>query len=187
MGNPYAPPDERPATDSPPSGQQTAPSGQQAPPPGHQATPSDVRPPGPAHDAPPPRPAPDPAQSKQAARWLGRFALLVFASLVAAGLPLPWQAGALAFSLPAMVVGALALRAIIRARMRRLAAVMLGAGLTMTAFMVLGQIGLLALWPVQQDLQECRERALTLSAQEQCQSDFEERVAELTNLPTRDS
>ncbi len=139
--------------------------------------------------SPPPRrgqaPPPDPAQQRLAMRWLGRFALLVFASLVAAGLPLPWQAGALAFSLPALVVGTLALRAVVRAGMRRLPVVMLGVGLTMTAFMVLGQIGLLVLWPVQSDLQDCRDRALTLAAAEVCQAEFDERVAELTRFPTQ--
>jgi hypothetical protein len=147
-----------------------------SPPSGDQVTPSGDQP-----------TAPDPAQTRLAARWLGRFTLLVVASLVAAGLPLPWQAGALAFSLPALVVGALALRAVIRARMRRLPALMLGIGLTMTAFMVIGQIGLLVLWPVQQDLQECRSRALTLSATEQCQRDFDERIEEMTRFPSRSS
>lgn len=195
MANPYAPPGERPAPDgpTPASGSQTPTSDVRVPERGgpaseKQSPTSGTRPPtSDGKPLPAPRPDPDPAQSRQAARWLGRFALLVFASLVASGLPLPWQAGALAFSLPALVVGALALRAIIRARMRRLPAVMLGAGLTMTAFMVLGQIGLLVLWPVQQDLQECRSRALTLSAAEQCQRDFDERVTDLTRLPSRSS
>ena len=170
MANPYAPPGERPAPERP------------APPPSDSQPPaSGARPPVP----PTPkasRPAPDPARTKEAGRWLGRFALLVLASLIANGLPLPWQAGALAFSLPALVVGVLALRAVVRAGLRRLPTVMLGVGLTMTVFMVIGQIGLLALWPVQQDLQECRSRALTLSATEQCQRDFEERISELTRL-----
>ncbi|HZI96068.1 MAG TPA: hypothetical protein VFD41_00930, partial [Actinomycetales bacterium] len=126
----------------------------------------------------------DPVQVKRASQLLGRFALLVLASLIANGLPLPWQAGALVFSLVAFVVGVMALRAVLRARMRRLPAVMLGIGLSMTVLLVIGQIGLLALWPLQQDLQECRDRALTLSATEECQRDFDERISELTQLPS---
>ena len=163
MANPYAPPGERSAPERPA--------------PQSSGSPSPV-PPTPKA----PRREPDPARTKEAGRWLGRFALLVLASLIANGLPLPWQAGALAFSLPALVVGGLALRAVVRAGLRRLPTVMLGLGLTMTVFMVIGQIGLLALWPVQQDLQECRSRALTLSAGEQCQRDFDERISDLTRL-----
>ena len=164
--NPFAPPDER------------------------RKPPVDRPPPRPVGERRPPnerRPPPDPVQVKRAGQLLGRFALLVLASLIANGLPLPWQAGALAFSLGALVVGALALRAVLRARMRRMPAVMLGVGLSMTVVMVIGQIGLLALWPVQQDLQECRSRALTLSATEQCQRDFEERISDLTQLPNPSS
>ena len=117
--------------------------------------------------------------------WVGRFTLLLLASLVSSSLRLPWQAAAVGFSLAAVVVGVLAVRACVRARLRSTAVVFTVVGVVMATLMVLGQAALLAMWPIQVDLQECQADALTVSAKQACQQDYDERLEDLTRLPSR--
>lgn len=118
---------------------------------------------------------------REAGRQIGRFALLVASSFLCMSLQLPWQAAALLFSVPAVVVGVLALRAVIRAGMGAGAVTFTIVGTLLAALMVLGQVAALVLPPVR-ELQECQANALSPSAERECQSDYERRLDELTQL-----
>jgi hypothetical protein len=109
----------------------------------------------------------------------------VLASLLCSSLRLPWQAAAILFSVPAVVVGVLAVRAVVRARMRGPTIAFTVIGVVMAALMALGQAVLLIFWPLQQDLQECQEAALTRSAERQCQQDYERRLDDLSRFQSR--
>jgi hypothetical protein len=119
---------------------------------------------------------------RRAASLVGRFGLLVLASLLVNGLDLPWQAAAIGFSVAAVVVGIQAVRAVARARMRTSAMVFTSVGVGLAALMVLGQGLALAFWPLQADYQKCRRDALTISSERQCQVDYERRILDLSRL-----
>ncbi|MFP5346724.1 MAG: hypothetical protein ACLGIA_06835 [Actinomycetes bacterium] len=152
--------------------------------------PVDVRepPPPPRHPQHrgPQRPR-DPQAGQHAARMVGRFALLVLASLVCTNLRLPWQAAAVLFSVPAVVVGILAVRAIVRAGMRGPLVVLTSMGVVMAVVMAIGQLGLLIFWPLTAQLEECQAGALTQTAKRQCMQDYERRLQDLTSFGNRRS
>lgn len=101
------------------------------------------------------------------------FGLLLLATIVTGSLPLPWQAGSLGFVVAALVVGIRALRSVRRAGVRGGLVPLLAVGLAFTALLSLGTVGLLALWPVQLDRQHCLQDALTISANDKCQTDYQ--------------
>ncbi len=119
---------------------------------------------------------------RRAASLVGRFGLLVLASLLVNGLELPWQAAAIGFSVAAVVVGIQAVRAVSRAKMRATAMVFTSVGVGLAALLALGQGLALAFWPLQADYQKCRRDALTISAERQCQADYERRILDLSRL-----
>jgi hypothetical protein len=165
VGNPYAPPEPgRPLPDPPP------------------------RPPAPARrrDPKPPLPPPDPAALRAASRLVLRFALLMLAGLLCLQLPVPWQAAGILFTGAGLVVGVVALRRVVRARLRSGLLVSLGLGLAMGSLMMLFHVALLAVWPAAFELQECRSKALTLNAEQACQDDYERWIRERSQFPTLD-
>jgi hypothetical protein len=125
-----------------------------------------------------------PAQARRLSVLVGRFALLVLASLLTSRLPLPWSAAAPVFCALGLVAGVAALRATVGTRTGGAMPVALGVSLGMTAVILLQQVVMLALWPVTADLQRCRERAVTVTAERLCQEDYERRIRELSRLPT---
>ena len=171
MSNPYAPPENRPGTSDdapvrdapvwPPAG-----------------------PPSPAPVVPEPQPA-DPEGTARATGLTRLFAVLVLASVLVATLRLPWQAAALPFAIAAVVVGVRAVVVAVRARSRGLAPV-LAVGLAISLSWTLLLSVQLALWPAQQDKQECLERALTIGAKSACETQFERDLDDLrTSLEDR--
>jgi hypothetical protein len=131
-------------------------------------------------DDPAPR-RPDPRLVRDAGRQIGRFALLVVCSLLCMSLDLPWQAAALLFSVPAVAVGLLALRDVVRAGMGAAAITFTVVGTLLAGLMVIGQVATIALPPVR-ELQECRAEALSPSAERECQRDYERRLDDIRNL-----
>ena len=164
VSNPYAPPENRPGTtDDAPV--------QDAP----------VWPPaGAPQQAPvvPERPPADAEGTARATSLTRLFAVLVLASVLVATLRLPWQAAALPFALGAIVVGARAMVVALRARSRGLAP-LLAAGLVIALSWTLLLSVQLALWPAQQEKQECLERALTIGATSACEREFEQYLDDL--------
>lgn len=165
MSNPYAPPENRPGTpaDAPPAHEAPAwpPAG--APP---QVPPVTERPPA------------DPEGTARATGYTRLFAVLVLASVLVATLRLPWQAAALPFALAAVVVGVRALVVAVRARSRGLAP-LLAVGLVIALSWTLLLGVQLALWPAQQDKQDCLEGALTIGARNACELQYEKDLDDL--------
>lgn len=148
MGNPYAPPEPGSPLPERPA----------VPPP----------PPSPQ----PPRP-PDPETARGVSRLVLRFCLLMLGGLVALQLPVPWQAVGIPVTVLGLVVGVQALRRVSAARLRPGMTVSVAVGLLLGALMLLLHVAMLAVWPAAFELQECRQRALTISAERECRQDYE--------------
>jgi len=120
--------------------------------------------------------------AREATRPVGTVAALMFATLLAASLPLPWQLGALAFGLAAVVMG---IRAIVRLNRAGLGRspliVMLAGGLAFTSLTLLGVASTVMLWPVQMEHQRCLADALTISAQDACAQSYQDAL--VSRLP----
>ena len=114
------------------------------------------------------------------------FGLLMLATLVTAALPLPWQAAGLAFAVVTVVVGVRALQAAWRAGLRTLVP-LLGVGLAFAMLMSVALGAILALWPLQVERQDCLRDALTISARETCEADFQESLQQRLEQATRPS
>lgn len=184
MSNPYAPPSSggRPApAPTPPPTDGLVDDGS-APDPGSMPPP---RPPGAPVTPPPPRPAPDPEAVRAASRRVLHFGLLMLASLVTASLALPWQAAGLAFALAAVVMGARAMRAVWRAGLRGALVPVLAIGLAFAAMLSASLATMLVLWPVQVERQDCLRDALTISAREACEQQFQDALTERLEQATR--
>lgn len=157
MGNPYAPPD-----------------------PGRPLPRQPAEPPAPQRPPAPRRP--DPQAARAAARLVVRFTLLMLAGLLSLQLPVPWQAVGLLFTGAGLVAGVAALRRVVTARLRGTLVVSLALGLVVGSLLLLMHVALLAVWPETRQLQECRSRALTIRAQEQCDAEYQERLRERSQL-----
>ena len=176
MSNPYAPPEHRPGT--PDDARTDAPQPQDAPvwPPAGEPSRAPV-----VADQPPA----DPEGTARATGLTRLFAVLVLASVLVATLPLPWQAAALLFALAAVVVCVRAVVVAVRARSRGLVP-LLSVGLVIALSWTLLLSVQLALWPAQQDKQECLEGALTVGAKSACETQFEKDLDDLrTSLEER--
>ena len=136
--------------------------------------------------APAPPNPPDPEDVRRASRRVMDFGLLMLATLVTAAMPLPWQAAGLAFAVATVVVGIRALQAAWRAGLRTLVP-LLGVGLAFAMLMSVALGAMLALWPLQVERQDCLRDALTISARETCEADFQESLQERLEQATRPS
>lgn len=173
MTNPYAPP---PADRGRPPDEAGHDRGPDLPPERYGGPPP-AAPGRPQQPQPPQRPE-DPAAYEALRKRLGLFLLLLVASLLVLSLPLPFQVASVVFSAWAVVVGARAVVAAWRGGIRR-AAVPLAAGLVGIAMWMTLSAGLqLALWPVLLERQDCLREALTTSAREACEDDYQQAVEE---------
>lgn len=108
------------------------------------------------------------------------FGLAMLACLVTSTLPLPWQAGGLAFALLALVMGVRALRSVRASGVRGVLVPALSIGLAFAAVLALSMVTSLAMWPLQMDRQDCLRDALTISAQQTCEEQFREATTNLS-------
>ncbi|MBZ2197703.1 hypothetical protein [Occultella gossypii] len=166
MSNPYAPPD--------PSRPKPDPDRHSARRPG---LPSGARI-GTDRRAEPPRPAPTPEQLIEISRSVMFFGLLLLAAVLTSGLPIPWQVAAPVFAAGAIVVGLRTMGRIRRAGVRGMISVFLTGGMVLSALMLFSSVTLLSLWPAQVERQQCLDSALTIAAQDRCEQQFSEAVAE---------
>ncbi|WP_146197081.1 hypothetical protein [Serinibacter arcticus] len=114
---------------------------------------------------------PRPEIDKESRRDLGRYLLLVLAAVVVTMLRVPWSLAALALAAVAVVVG---IRMILAARRtpRAIWNPLLVASIAMSGFVAFTSIATLVTLPAQLALQECSDRALTVSAQAACDAEF---------------
>jgi len=143
--------------------------------------------PGPRGERPEP-PAPDSPIVRASSRRVLHFLALLLAAVLTSALPLPWQVGALVFVVAAVVVGLRALVLAWSGGIRGGLVVMLTVGVAVAGFVSLGMLSLLALWPQQLERQQCLAGAVTISANRQCEVEFQRAVEErLGGAVTRDS
>uniref|UniRef100_UPI0028E7961D hypothetical protein n=1 Tax=uncultured Cellulomonas sp. TaxID=189682 RepID=UPI0028E7961D len=127
----------------------------------------------------PERQPPDPEGSESAFGLTRLFGVLVLSSVLVATLPLPWQAAAFLFAVPAVVVGLRALVVATRARTRGLVPLLAVGGVVALLWtLFLGGIALQ--WPAVLERQECLEGALTVTATSACELQYEQHVERLT-------
>lgn len=186
MSNPYAPPqgpreggtagDGRDRGDSP-----SAPAGGE----GRDRPGRARRGQGGSSPGPGPQRPPD-AVTQELNRRIGHFAMFMVATLLTMVLPLPWKVGAVVLGIGAVVAGARALATAWRGKVRGAVPALLGAGVAFAGLLVVSQLLLLALWPLEVERQECLRRALTVSAQEACEQQFTESVTERFDRATGD-
>jgi len=185
VGNPYAPPGEnaRP-TPPPPTPPSPAPERPGPGPGDRQDGPSPDRWPGALRPGPPqqpraPRPAADVEATRTAARRTLHFFALILAAVLTSSLPLPWQVGSFGFVLVGIVVGIRALVLAWRAGVRGGVLAALGTGLAMAGMVALAMMTLLAVWPQQLERQRCLAQAVTISATQRCETEFQESIERL--------
>lgn len=113
------------------------------------------------------------------------FGVLLIAGMLTSTLPVPLQLAGVAFLVAAIVVGIVALRAVWRSGVRGSLPIVLATGLGLAAVMTLSSVALLALWPVQAERQECLRDALTISAREACEAQFQDSLDDLVERVQR--
>jgi hypothetical protein len=188
VSNPYAPPGDRPRQ---PDGDRTgAPApdqpGQPVPP---QHPPYPVGPHAqaswPPHAVAVPRPPEqvptDPDGAARATRLARLFGLLVLSSVLVSTTRIPLRAVAVVFVLAAIGVGIVALVVAGRAHVRGALPVVLGTGLAVAVVWTLFMGAAIAFWGPERDRQECRDGALTLSAQAVCDAQYRQDMDELSD------
>lgn len=166
MSNPYAPPDpNRPKT--PP--RQVPPREQRESEAQRRGTPAEP---------------PSPEQLRGLTRQMLLFGALMLCTLLtsqaAFRFPNPWVAVAIAVGVGTMAAGVRVLRRVLRLRWRGLLPVMLVAGIVISGVSTVANGAVLVLWDEYTQAQECRDRAVTISALQQCETQLESALAERT-------
>lgn len=119
-----------------------------------------------------------------------QMALLLLGAELTRGVAFPWRVAGLVFSVLAVVQGVRALRAL-RAHRRRhpdvqafgpAGTVLVGLGVGLGVALTVLQLVLLAALPVVQELDTCRDRALTRVALDRCDEVLLDRLEELTGF-----
>jgi len=137
-------------------------------------------PPTPQRTPRPPREV-DPEKAQLGRRRLLHFASLMLLGLLSSNLPLPWQIIATVAFLAALIVGIRALITLWKAHVRGAVLPMITMGLVISGILLASSVTLLALWPMQMERQNCLHRAITVSAQEQCETAFEDGLKKMLN------
>ncbi|WP_426592949.1 hypothetical protein ACPPVS_14450 [Cellulomonas sp. McL0617] len=170
MSNPYAPPGDRPRQ---PDGERPgAPVQDQVPPPYLQHPPpawqqSGARPPVPA-------PVPtDPEGAARAGRIARLFALTVLASVLVSLMRLPWSLGAAVLGLAAIGIGVWALVVAGQAHVRGTLPIILTAGLVVAFLWSMAMAAPAVSLQAGLDRQACLDGALTVSAHERCEAQYQ--------------
>ena len=178
MPNPYAPPDPNapppPERQWPPRDAQGRPEGG----PGEQGSG------GPGHGGrgpggtPKERRTPTPEEARKASGSVLKFGVLLFCGLLALRWPIPWQGAAPLFFLAGIVFGVRALLVHRKVGLTGPFMIFLAVGVAMAGMLAFSSLAPIAVWEAQLERQECLDSALTLGAQEQCETEFAEAVAE---------
>ena len=178
VSNPYAPPQQP----SPPT------DGDRRPvvppqPPQHlvrppQGPPRAPVPPGGARPPRPQRPV-DEAGVARARRLARTFAVLVLGGVLTGMFPVPWSGVSFAFAIAAIVVGVRAFVVAVRAHARGSLPVLLGVATATALGWLVVSLATILLWPAQIEHQDCLAGALTQTARQQCDVEFEQGVKDM--------
>lgn len=115
---------------------------------------------------------PKDAGKESATLWLRVFLLSLLCALLASNLLLPWKLVGLALALFAFAAGITTLVKAVRAKMSRFVVLLVSLGVVTAAFLGVGAIASVALWPVTAQYEDCMSRALTLQAERTCQDEL---------------
>ncbi len=126
----------------------------------------------------PERPTPTPEEAAEVSRPVLHFGLFMLAAVIAMQLDLPWQLASLAFAVGAIIVGIRGLVRVFKKRIGGFIAALLIFGLALTGMLVLTSVGNLALWDEQMERQRCLNAAVTVAAQDACESAYTDAVEE---------
>lgn len=122
---------------------------------------------------------------------LEMFLLLLGAELTRT-LPMPWRLAGLVFSVLALVQGVRALRALRAHRTGKhdglppgpTGGVLVLVGVVVAVVLTVVQVVMLVAYPLVQDQESCRDRALTRTAMERCDTELFDRIGQLgVNVP----
>lgn len=119
---------------------------------------------------------------RRASRRLRLFGVLLLAMLAVETLPLPWRLSGLGFGLFAIGTGIRLLNDLASLRRGGQPAggwIGVSVGLGLATLMTLMLMGEAVLYPLVSQQEECIARALTHTAQDQCQQTLEQRMTEL--------
>ena len=174
VSNPYAPPDDRPSPSAAPETPESGPGHRPGPEAGWGIPPAHRPAAPPPHDPPPP----DPAKVATIVRSTRTFAALMLAAVLTSSFPVPWQAAGLVFTVLALVVGVRALVQAVRAHVRGALTGMLVGGVGLSAFWLVVSVAMSMMWPVYLERQDCLAGALTITARQECEAQFEDSMDE---------
>jgi len=121
------------------------------------------------------------------ARLTIEMALLLLGAELTRGLDLPWRVAGIVFSVLALVQGVRATTALRRHRrlhpdvqaMGPAGGVLIGLGIAVAAGLTVLQVVMLAAWPLVEEQDACRARALTRTAVERCDDALLDQVQKL--------
>lgn len=117
------------------------------------------------------------------------FAVLVVGSVLALGLPLPWQLATLAFTVGAVVTGVRMLLAARRAGDTPRLGVLVAVGIALSVMTSVSVLSATVVYDLSVARQECLAHAITTSATQECEAEFrrsvEQRLDELMERATR--
>lgn len=124
------------------------------------------------------------------ARLTIEMALLLLGAELTRGLDLPWRVAGVVFSVLALVQGLRAVAALRRHRRRNpdvqamgpAGGVLVALGVAVAAGLTVLQLLMLAAWPLVDEQDSCRDRALTRTAVQQCDDALMDRVPQLGGL-----
>jgi hypothetical protein len=114
------------------------------------------------------------------------FLLALLAAILTERLPLPWQLATVAVSLVAALLGLRAVYAAIKARMPRGLVVLAGVGVGISFTVALSMVTVALFWPLPLEQQRCMERAITITAQNQCTEQYRQGIADRLGNQPRD-
>jgi len=107
-----------------------------------------------------------------------RFGLLMLIAVLIMQMDLPWQLASLVFAGAALVVGVRALIRVIKDKLRGGIVVLLVFGLGLCGMLAVTALSSLAVWDEQMQRQDCLRSALTVSAQDRCEREFQQALEE---------
>lgn len=133
-------------------------------------------------DTKPAEPTPETAAAN---KKLLHFAMLMLATIVTGMFALPFQLVTIGFATWAVVVGIQALRASWAAKVRGATIVFNIIAVGLTAVLGLSSASVLGRWDIEMDRQECRNQAITHTAQQECAAIYDAAMSEYLKNLTR--